>query len=196
MTNIENTIPVVKLECYHIEHVECNVQIMTVITHVKYVINISIAINNTPTHRDSLVSLYCIIIILKLYAVVFTRRRISTSALVLYFKLRDLWHLCHVWFWSCSFFIGKHSATCPMHKEFASRLAIYSLHECCIFPYRTQRNTVFLSSSWELHSKQNRFFRRNPSVLLTCSPRRTLAGFSWGCMLIVLKGSFWRTYIV
>ena len=34
------------------------------------------------------------------------------------------------------------------------------------------------------------FFRRNPSVLLQCNPRTTLAGFSWGCMVIVLKGSF------
>ena len=41
-----------------------------------------------------------------------------------------------------------------------------------------------------VHSKQYWFFRRNPSVLIPCNPRRTLAGFSWGCMVIVLKGSF------
>ena len=31
--------------------------------------------------------------------------------------------------------------------------------------------------------------------LLPCNPRRTLAGFSRGCMVIVLKVSFYRTYI-
>ena len=40
------------------------------------------------------------------------------------------------------------------------------------------------------YSKQYRFFGRNPSVLFPCNPRRTLAGFFWGCMVIVLKGSF------
>ena len=44
-----------------------------------------------------------------------------------------------------------------------------------------------------IHSKQYRSFRRSPSVLLPCNPRRTLEGFSWGCMVIVLKGSFQRT---
>ena len=41
-----------------------------------------------------------------------------------------------------------------------------------------------------IHSKQYRFIRRNPSVLSPRNLRRTLAGFSWGCMVIVLKGSF------
>ena len=37
------------------------------------------------------------------------------------------------------------------------------------------------------HSKQYRFCKKNPSVLLPRNPRRR---FSWGCMVIVLKGSF------
>ena len=41
-----------------------------------------------------------------------------------------------------------------------------------------------------IHSKQYRFFRRSHSVLLPCNPRRTLAGFSRCCMVIVLKGYF------
>ena len=41
-----------------------------------------------------------------------------------------------------------------------------------------------------LNSKQYRFFKKNPLVQSPCNPRRTLAGFSWGCMVIVLKGSF------
>ena len=41
-----------------------------------------------------------------------------------------------------------------------------------------------------VHSKKYRFYKKNLSVLLSCNPRRTLAGFSWGCMIIVLKGSF------
>ena len=44
-----------------------------------------------------------------------------------------------------------------------------------------------------LHSKQYSFFRGNPSVLLPCNPRRTLAGFSWGCMVIVLRVVFKET---
>ena len=47
-----------------------------------------------------------------------------------------------------------------------------------------------------LHSKQYSFFKKNLSVLLPCNPRRTLQGFFWGCMVIVLKGSLYRTYIV
>ena len=41
-----------------------------------------------------------------------------------------------------------------------------------------------------IHSKQYRFNKRNPSVQSPCNPRKTLAGFTWGCMVIVLKGSF------
>ena len=44
--------------------------------------------------------------------------------------------------------------------------------------------------SGEVYSKQYWFFRRNPSVLIPINPRRTLAGFSWGCMVLVLKGSY------
>ena len=43
--------------------------------------------------------------------------------------------------------------------------------------------------------EEYRLFRRNPSVLLPCNPRRTLAEFSWGCMVIVLKCSFEITFI-
>ena len=39
-----------------------------------------------------------------------------------------------------------------------------------------------------IHSKQYRFFNKNLSVLLPCNPKRTLQGFSWGCMVIVLHG--------
>ena len=42
----------------------------------------------------------------------------------------------------------------------------------------------------EVHSKQDRFLRRIPSVPLPCNPRRTLTGLSWGCMVIVINGSF------
>ena len=50
--------------------------------------------------------------------------------------------------------------------------------------------------SWDavaayIHSKQYKFFTRNPSVILSCNPRRTLAGFSWGCMVILLAVSFY-----
>ena len=41
-----------------------------------------------------------------------------------------------------------------------------------------------------LHSKQYMFFAKNPSVQSLCNPRRILQGFSWGCIVIVLKGSF------
>ena len=41
-----------------------------------------------------------------------------------------------------------------------------------------------------INTKQYRFFEKKPSVLLPCNPRRTLQGFPWGCMVIVLKGSF------
>ena len=41
-----------------------------------------------------------------------------------------------------------------------------------------------------LHSEQYMFFKKKRSVLLPCKLRKTLQGFSWGCMVIVLKGSF------
>ena len=41
-----------------------------------------------------------------------------------------------------------------------------------------------------IHSKQYRFFKKNPPVQSPRNPRRTLQGFSWGCMVIVLKGCF------
>ena len=41
-----------------------------------------------------------------------------------------------------------------------------------------------------LHAKQYRFFKKNRPVQTLCNPRRTLQGFSWGCIVIVLKGSF------
>ena len=59
-----------------------------------------------------------------------------------------------------------------------------------------QTNTSASREAAELyHSEQYWFFRRSPWVLLPCNPKRTLGGFSWGCMVIVLKGSFWITYI-
>ena len=61
-----------------------------------------------------------------------------------------------------------------------------------IYPSLPEEIPTFLVT----HSKQYRFFSRNLSVLSPCNPRRTLAWFSWGCMVIVLKGSFWGTYIV
>ena len=42
-----------------------------------------------------------------------------------------------------------------------------------------------------MHSKQYRLFKKNPFVQSPCNPRKRL---SWGCMVIVLKGSFWRIY--
>ena len=38
-----------------------------------------------------------------------------------------------------------------------------------------------------VHSKQYRFFKKNPSVLFPCNPRRILQGFSRGCMVIFSK---------
>ena len=60
-------------------------------------------------------------------------------------------------------------------------------------------NCIIMTNDWAqliIHSKQYRFFKKKPSVLLPCNPWRTLQGFSRGCMVIVLKGSFLRTYIV
>ena len=39
-------------------------------------------------------------------------------------------------------------------------------------------------------SKQYRFFKKNHSVPSPCNPRKTLQGFSRGCMVIVLNASF------
>ena len=60
-------------------------------------------------------------------------------------------------------------------------------------PIRSLRYVVYENIGAEpdiVHSKQYRFFRKNLSALLPCNPRRTLQRFSWGCMVLVRKGSF------
>ena len=58
---------------------------------------------------------------------------------------------------------------------------------CWFFLVKQIHQSMASERTTRLHSKQYRFFRRKPSVLLPCDPRRTLAGFSGGRMVIVLR---------
>ena len=58
------------------------------------------------------------------------------------------------------------------------------------FTHFTLVDRVLIYCWDEVHFKQYRFFINNLPLLLPCNPRRTLAGFSWGCMVIVMEGSF------
>ena len=85
-------------------------------------------------------------------------------------------------------FSRKNMSNC-LHLQNIQLLKVHcALSLFIIFPF-----TILLTihmNRFSLHCKQYWFFRRNPSVLLPCHPRRTFAGFSWGYMVIVLKGSF------
>ena len=60
---------------------------------------------------------------------------------------------------------------------------------CNLQPLEHQRSEL-RGASYHKRCNLYRFFKKNPPVLLPCSPRRALQGFSWGCMVIVLNGSF------
>ena len=79
-----------------------------------------------------------------------------------------VWENINVVHFSCD--IGKYS-TCPMNNVFdwrTLRITPYSLDECCIFPYRTQMNTVCISS----HTLHSDF---HYETYIGISPYRTLA---------------------
>ena len=96
-----------------------------------------------------------------------------------------------------------HNVHCMLILYYSLVLHYYiyrCLHHIMVF--------IFISATWAtvnvifsylqamVHSKQYRFLRRNPWVLLPGNPWRTPAGFSWSCMVIVLRVSFQITHIV
>ena len=97
-----------------------------------------------------------------------------------------------------------HNLCCGFHHQ--TYIGISPYHTmCCGFHYETYVGISPYHTLWSGLTMRRlsvsahitiytlnkiSFFKKNPSVLFSCNPRRTMRGFSRSCMVIVLKSSF------